>query len=49
MDDLWRDDAAEAMVAAHGDRGERIHSARRLGADPRLVPHGGGNIAAAPR
>ena len=48
MDDLWRDDAAEAMGAAHGDLGERIYSSRLLGADPRLVLHGGGNIAAAP-
>ena len=48
MDDLWRDDAAEAMVAAHGDLGERIYSSRLLGADPRLVLHGG-NIAAASR
>ena len=49
MEDPWRDDAAEAMVAAHGDLGERIHSSRLLGADPRLVLHDGGNIAAAPR
>jgi rhamnose utilization protein RhaD (predicted bifunctional aldolase and dehydrogenase)/NAD(P)-dependent dehydrogenase (short-subunit alcohol dehydrogenase family) len=45
MEDLWRDDAAEAMVAAHGDLGERIYSARLLGADPRLVLHGGGNVS----
>ena len=45
MDDLWRDDDAEAMVAAYGDLGHRVYSSRLLGADPRLVLHGGGNVS----
>ena len=45
MDDLWRDDDAEAMVAAYGDLGLRVYSSRLLGADPRLVLHGGGNVS----
>jgi rhamnose utilization protein RhaD (predicted bifunctional aldolase and dehydrogenase)/NAD(P)-dependent dehydrogenase (short-subunit alcohol dehydrogenase family) len=45
MDDLWRDDDAEAMVAAYGDLGHRVYTSRLLGADPRLVLHGGGNTS----
>ena len=45
MDDLWRDADAEAMVAAYGDLGLRVYTSRLLGADPRLVLHGGGNTS----
>ena len=45
MENLWRDDDAEAMVAAHGDLGLRVYTSRLLGADPRLVLHGGGNTS----
>ena len=45
MENLWRDDDAEAMVAAYGDLGLRVYSTRLLGADPRLVLHGGGNTS----
>ncbi len=49
MDSLWRDDAAEAVVAdyAHGGVGRdlalRVYATRLLGDDARLVLHGGGN------
>jgi len=49
MESVWRDDAAEAMVAQYGAAGIgremalRVYSARLLGRDKRLVLHGGGN------
>lgn len=51
MDDLWRDNAAEAMVSAYGEQGVgrdlalRVYTSRLLGAEPRLVLHGGGNTS----
>jgi rhamnose utilization protein RhaD (predicted bifunctional aldolase and dehydrogenase)/NAD(P)-dependent dehydrogenase (short-subunit alcohol dehydrogenase family) len=51
MESLWNDDAARAAVdryAAAGvseDLALRTYSARLLGADPRLVLHGGGNTS----
>ncbi|TKD26416.1 bifunctional aldolase/short-chain dehydrogenase, partial [Rhodobacter capsulatus] len=39
---LWSDEAA---AAAGGDLGQRIYSARLIGADPELVLHGGGNTS----
>ena len=45
MENLWRDDDAEAMVAAYGEMGLRIYTSRLLGAERRLVQHGGGNVS----
>ena len=45
MDNLWRDDDAEAMAAAYGQLGLRIYTSRLLGAERRLVLHGGGNVS----
>ena len=51
MKSLWRDDRAEASVAAYADQGVgrdlalRVHTTRLLGGDPRLVLHGGGNTS----
>jgi rhamnulose-1-phosphate aldolase/alcohol dehydrogenase len=51
MDSLWRDPAAEAMVAGYADQGIardlalRIYTTRLLGGDARLVLHGGGNTS----
>lgn len=51
MDNLWRDDQAEAMVAAYAGKGInrdwalRTYTTRLLGGEPRLVLHGGGNTS----
>jgi rhamnose utilization protein RhaD (predicted bifunctional aldolase and dehydrogenase)/NAD(P)-dependent dehydrogenase (short-subunit alcohol dehydrogenase family) len=51
MQNLWSDDDARAYVARYAARdvGEdlalRVYSSRLLGADPRLVQHGGGNTS----
>lgn len=51
MDNLWRDDAAEAMVAHYAPAGInrdlalRTYTTRLLGGEPRLVLHGGGNTS----
>jgi rhamnose utilization protein RhaD (predicted bifunctional aldolase and dehydrogenase)/NAD(P)-dependent dehydrogenase (short-subunit alcohol dehydrogenase family) len=51
MQNLWRDDDAQAMVAAYGTEGAgedlalRVYTTRLLGGDPRLVLHGGGNTS----
>ncbi|MBX9457959.1 MAG: bifunctional aldolase/short-chain dehydrogenase [Rhizobium sp.] len=51
MDNLWRDDAAEAMVAKYAPAGIkrdlalRTYTTRLLGGEPRLVLHGGGNTS----
>lgn len=51
MDNLWRDDEAEACVtkyAAQGinrDLALRTYTTRLLGGEPRLVLHGGGNTS----
>ncbi len=51
MKSLWNDDDARAAVAKYAAQGVsedlalRTYSARLLGADPRLVLHGGGNTS----
>jgi rhamnose utilization protein RhaD (predicted bifunctional aldolase and dehydrogenase)/NAD(P)-dependent dehydrogenase (short-subunit alcohol dehydrogenase family) len=51
MQNLWSDDDARAYVARYAARGVgedlalRVYSSRLLGADPRLVQHGGGNTS----
>lgn len=51
MENLWRDDDAQAMVAAYRSEGVgedlalRVYTTRLLGGDPRLVLHGGGNTS----
>lgn len=51
MDNLWRDDDAEAMVAKYAGQGInrdlalRTYTTRLLGGEPRLVLHGGGNTS----
>ncbi len=51
MRSLWRDEDARAAVIRYGDAGVgedlalRTYSARLLGAEPRLVLHGGGNTS----
>ena len=51
MENLWSEEAAEAMVAdlaAQGvnrDLALRVYTTRLLGGDPRLVLHGGGNTS----
>jgi rhamnose utilization protein RhaD (predicted bifunctional aldolase and dehydrogenase)/NAD(P)-dependent dehydrogenase (short-subunit alcohol dehydrogenase family) len=51
MDNLWRDDDAEAMVAHYAPKGInrdlalRTYTTRLLGGEPRLVLHGGGNTS----
>lgn len=51
MDNLWRDDAAEAMVAHYAPKGInrdlalRTYTTRLLGGEPKLVLHGGGNTS----
>ena len=55
MKNLWKDSQARAFVRRYGKDGVnrdlalRTYSARLLGAEPRLVLHGGGNIAASVR
>ncbi|GMU64173.1 MAG: short-chain dehydrogenase [Acidobacteriota bacterium] len=43
----WRDADARRLAAAHADPllGLRVYTSRLLGADPRLVLHGGGNTS----
>ncbi len=43
MKSLWSDAEAAKFTARYGAIGPRLYSARLLGADPRLVLHGGGN------
>jgi rhamnose utilization protein RhaD (predicted bifunctional aldolase and dehydrogenase)/NAD(P)-dependent dehydrogenase (short-subunit alcohol dehydrogenase family) len=51
MRSLWSDEEAAAYVARYAQRGVgedlalRVYSSRLLGADPRLVQHGGGNTS----
>jgi rhamnose utilization protein RhaD (predicted bifunctional aldolase and dehydrogenase)/NAD(P)-dependent dehydrogenase (short-subunit alcohol dehydrogenase family) len=51
MQSLWSDEDARAYVARYAQRGVaedlalRVYSSRLLGADPRLVQHGGGNTS----
>lgn len=51
MENLWRDEDAERMVAAYAekginrDRALRTYTTRLLGGEPRLVLHGGGNTS----
>ncbi|MFP6742511.1 MAG: bifunctional aldolase/short-chain dehydrogenase, partial [Alphaproteobacteria bacterium] len=51
MENRWRDDDAQAMVAAYGNEGVgedlalRVYTTRLLGGDSRLVLHGGGNTS----
>ncbi|MDO6966812.1 bifunctional aldolase/short-chain dehydrogenase [Rhizobium alvei] len=51
MDNLWRDDEAEAYVEKYGklginrDLALRTYTTRLLGGEPRLVLHGGGNTS----
>ncbi|PZO73890.1 MAG: bifunctional aldolase/short-chain dehydrogenase, partial [Mesorhizobium amorphae] len=51
MQNLWRDEDAEAIVAAYASKGVnrdlalRTYTTRLLGGDPHLVLHGGGNTS----
>ena len=51
MENLWRDDEAEKVVAGYAARGVnrdlalRTYTTRLLGSEPRLVLHGGGNTS----
>jgi rhamnose utilization protein RhaD (predicted bifunctional aldolase and dehydrogenase)/NAD(P)-dependent dehydrogenase (short-subunit alcohol dehydrogenase family) len=51
MDNLWRDDEAEAYVTKYATQGInrdlalRTYTTRLLGGEPRLVLHGGGNTS----
>jgi rhamnose utilization protein RhaD (predicted bifunctional aldolase and dehydrogenase)/NAD(P)-dependent dehydrogenase (short-subunit alcohol dehydrogenase family) len=51
MQSLWSDADAQAFVERYAQRGVaedlalRVYSSRLLGADPRLVQHGGGNTS----
>lgn len=51
MKSLWHEDDAKAMVKHYGrlgfseDVALRVYTSRLLGADPRLVQHGGGNTS----
>jgi rhamnose utilization protein RhaD (predicted bifunctional aldolase and dehydrogenase)/NAD(P)-dependent dehydrogenase (short-subunit alcohol dehydrogenase family) len=51
MDNLWRDEDAETMVARYAAKGInrdlalRTYTTRLLGGEPRLVLHGGGNTS----
>jgi len=51
MKSLWREEDAKAMVKHYGHLGFsedvalRVYTSRLLGADPRLVQHGGGNTS----
>ena len=51
MENLWRDEDAERMVAAYAAKGInrdwalRTYTTRLLGGEPRLVLHGGGNTS----
>lgn len=51
MKSLWHEDGAKAMVKHYGQLGFsedvalRVYTSRLLGADPRLVQHGGGNTS----
>ncbi|MXN50704.1 bifunctional aldolase/short-chain dehydrogenase [Shinella sp. AETb1-6] len=51
MENLWRDDEAEKVVAGYASKGVnrdlalRTYTTRLLGGEPRLVLHGGGNTS----
>lgn len=51
MENLWRDDEAEQVVAGYAAKGVnrdlalRTYTTRLLGGEPRLVLHGGGNTS----
>ncbi len=51
MEDLWSDRDAETAIRKYAEAGVgedlalRVYSSRLLGADPRLVQHGGGNTS----
>jgi rhamnose utilization protein RhaD (predicted bifunctional aldolase and dehydrogenase)/NAD(P)-dependent dehydrogenase (short-subunit alcohol dehydrogenase family) len=51
MENLWRDDEAERIIAAYAAKGVsrdvalRTYTTRLLGGEPRLVLHGGGNTS----
>jgi len=51
MLNLWKDEDAEAAVAAYAKKGIardvalRVYTTRLLGGEPRLVLHGGGNTS----
>src|SRR5678810_780815 len=51
MQNLWSDSDAKAAIAAHAKKGIgedvalRVYTTRLLGADPKLVLHGGGNTS----
>ncbi len=51
MENLWRDDDAEKVVATYAAKGInrdlalRTYTTRLLGGEPRLVLHGGGNTS----
>src|SRR5580692_4201288 len=51
MENLWKDSDAKAAIASHGARGInddlalRVYTTRLIGAEPRLVLHGGGNTS----
>ncbi|WP_313664728.1 bifunctional aldolase/short-chain dehydrogenase [Shinella sp.] len=51
MENLWRDDEAETVVAGYAAKGVnrdlalRTYTTRLLGGEPRLVLHGGGNTS----
>jgi len=51
MENLWRDDEAEKVVASYAAKGVnrdlalRTYTTRLLGGEPRLVLHGGGNTS----
>ncbi len=51
MQNLWKDEDAEALVAAYAKKGVgrelalRVYTTRLLGGEPRLVLHGGGNTS----
>jgi rhamnose utilization protein RhaD (predicted bifunctional aldolase and dehydrogenase)/NAD(P)-dependent dehydrogenase (short-subunit alcohol dehydrogenase family) len=51
MDSRWRDDDARAFINTYAGRGIgedlalRVYTSRLLGADPKLVLHGGGNTS----
>ncbi len=55
MENLWRDDEAEQVVAEYAAKGInrdlalRTYTTRLLGGEPRLVLHGGGNTSVKPR
>ena len=51
MKSLWSDDDAKSFIDRYAAKGVgedlalRVYTSRLLGADPRLVQHGGGNTS----